>query len=275
MLAAIFYDIHWIWIALAVVILGAGLVCAIAWALRAPADTFGIAIMRCLARVYLRVVHGLRRVPDPLPAEGAALLIANHRSGIDPPVLAIHTRRQIRFLMAREYYQCRILNWLYRSLKSIPVNRDGRDLAATKEALRALQSGHVIAIFPEGEIRESGLGAIGARNGIAEVDVKSGAALLALKTGVPVVTAFIDGTPAYDSVFRAFVTPSRSRILFGAPIVLTDAPCRRPSKTQVKEATRIIVDDLLSLQKRLLSNDPSPEDQATKNAEVPMTKANP
>ena len=191
---------------------------ALAWILRAPPDTLGIAIVRLTSRVYLRVVHGLHRVKDPLPETGSANVVANHRSGIDPPVVAIHTRRQIRFLMANEYFRVRALTWLYRQLKTIPVNRDGRDLAATKEALKALHAGEVIGIFPEGEIREEGLSEFDGE----ELDpprkttnVKEGAALLALKTGAPIIAAYIEGTPMHDSVFRAFITPSRSRVTFG------------------------------------------------------------
>ena len=273
MVASMFSDVHWFWILCIASSAGCVGICLVAWCFRAPPDTLGVAIVRCLCRMNLRVVHCFPKLTDPLPPDGPVILVANHRSGIDPPVLAIHTNRHIRFMMAREYYQIGFLNWLYRSLKTIPVKRDGRDLAATKEALRALHSGDVIGIFPEGEMRESGLSSDNGLDGepvaTNNVDVKSGAALLALKTGVPVVTAYIEGTPAHDSVFRAFLTPSRSRVSFGAPIVLAEKPGRRPSKAQVKEATHVIVNDLLSLR----TYDSQVCDGTEKEARAPMTES--
>ena len=223
---------------------------ALAWVLRARLDTLGVAIVRLTTRIYLRIVHGLRRVKDPLPKTGAAIVVANHRSGIDPPVLSVHSCRQIRFLMASEYFQMRGLTWLYRQLKTIPVKRDGRDLAATKEALKALYAGEVIGIFPEGEIREEGLSESSEEEHKAQKDssdVKEGAALLALKTGAPIITAYIEGTPMHESVLHAFLIPSRSRVTFGKPLVLSTGRVQRPSKEELRAATQKIVDTLLSL----------------------------
>ena len=222
----------------------------LAWTLRARFDTLGVALVRLTTRIYLRIVHGLRRAKDPLPETGAAIVVANHRSGIDPPVLSVHSRRQIRFLMASEYFQIRGLTWLYRQLKTIPVKRDGRDLAATKEALKALYAGEVIGIFPEGEIREEGLSESYEEEHKAQkntTDVKEGAALLALKTGAPIIAAYIEGTPIHDSVLRAFLIPSRSRVTFGEPLVLSTGRLQRPSKEDLRAATQKIVDTLLTL----------------------------
>ncbi len=209
-----------------------------------PEDTRLIAFLRLLALLYTRVWHGLRPGgEDPLPASGAAILIANHRSGLDPIVLAAHTKRIIRFLMAREYYEIGWLRWFFDLVGAIPVNRDGTDVAATKKAFKALKDGQVIGIFPQGGIRPAG------PNGGQEDFIKAGAALLALKTGVPVIPAFIEGTPPKDSVLQAFLTPSMSRVTFGKPLQLPAPQGRSPSKEELRAAAQEIYRSIEALKK--------------------------
>jgi 1-acyl-sn-glycerol-3-phosphate acyltransferase len=208
---------------------------------RAPSDDFFIAHVRGLAFLHARLFFALRvccRQGDPLPPDGPAIVVANHRSGVDPVVLSLATRRRIRFLMAREYYEIRPLYWLFRALGCIPVNRDGKDLGATKAALRALQNGEVIGIFPQGGIRE-GTSAI--------EEGKSGVALLALKTGAPIVPFFIEGTPNFDSVLRAFFSRSRSVVICGEPLRFPASSGRKPAREELEEVTARILQSIASL----------------------------
>ena len=56
------------------------------------------------------------------------------------------------FMIAREYYEWRKISYFCKLVDCIPVNRDGRDLQATRTALRALEAGRVLPIFPEGKV---------------------------------------------------------------------------------------------------------------------------
>jgi 1-acyl-sn-glycerol-3-phosphate acyltransferase len=133
--------------------------------------------------------------------------------------------------MAREYYEVPILHHAFRTLDAIPVNRDGNDLGATKAALRRLRDGKVVGIFPQGGIRDAA----------SEIEGKAGAALLALRTGAPVVPVFIDGSPNTHSVLRAVLTPSRTTVRFGAPIALGPIEGRRPTRAELDGATARIL----------------------------------
>ncbi|MBI4584075.1 MAG: 1-acyl-sn-glycerol-3-phosphate acyltransferase [Planctomycetes bacterium] len=218
--------------------------------IKGPEDTRLIAFLRLFNSLYTRFWHGLRPGrEDPLPASGAAILIANHRSGLDPVVLAAHTKRIVRFLMAREYYEICWLRWFFDLVGAIPVNRDGNDVAATKKALKALKEGQVIGIFPEGGIRLAGPD--GAQEDFIKQEefFKAGAALLALKTGVPVIPAFIEGTPPKDSVLQAFLIPSRSRVTFGTPLQLPAPQGRSPSKEELRAAAQEIYRSIEALKK--------------------------
>lgn len=226
----------------------------LAWRRRGPGDSVLIAHLRLVNDCYTRLFHGVRpKAEDPFPEEGPAILVANHRSGVDPLVLAAYTVRPIRFLMAREYYEIRWLQPLLRTLGAIPVNRDGNDLAATKQALRALGNGEIVGIFPEGGIRNEDPDAP-FRDQVAAEAIKNGAALLALRTGAPVVTAFIEGTPPRESILLSFLSFSRSRVSFGKPMHFQSIDGRKPGKEELQEATRRIAESIAELQENRLDS---------------------
>jgi len=210
--------------------------------MRGPEDTPAATVIRVLGNVYARLVHGVRTTlpgDDPVPAVGPAIIVANHRSGVDPIMVSISTRRRVRFLMAREYYELRGMRWVFRTLRCIPVNRDGRDLGATKAALKALRSGDVIGIFPQGGIREAD----------SSLEGKAGAALLALRTGAPVVPVCIEGSPNLPSVFRAMVTLSQTTLTFGEPLVYEREKRRKPSREEIQKVNGSILGAIRSLAK--------------------------
>lgn len=206
---------------------------ALVWLCRAPEDRWLATVARPLLTGFVKVVHRLRVIPrqDCVPATGPILLVANHRSGLDPVLLGVMTRRRVRFLMAREYFEMRGLSWVFRHLGCIPVNRDGNDLGATKAALKALREGEAIGIFPQGGIRDS----------TDSLEGKAGVALLCLRSGAAVVPCYIDGSPSLDSVFRSLITPSRSRVYCGAPLVFP-AQSGKPTRETLERVTTVILD---------------------------------
>ena len=178
-------------------------------------------------RVYCALWHGLRTEGyAPLPGSGPAILIANHTCGIDHMLLQAASRRVLGFMIAREYYESPWLNWICSYIGCIPVNRDGRDLAAIRAALRALGEGRVVPIFPEGTIVPA--------SGRRLAAMRPGSAYIAIRAGVPVVPAYIIGTPATDEILESLATPSRARIVFGEPIDLSDIPPDRAGDKAVQ-----------------------------------------
>ncbi|MGH7378321.1 MAG: lysophospholipid acyltransferase family protein [Candidatus Methylomirabilales bacterium] len=227
----------------AALLLAGGAFAALAWARRGPEDRFPTALLRLLLHLYMGVWHRLRLSPcpagEPIPRDGAAIVVANHRSGVDPLALACCTSRVIHFLMAREYYETPGIGWICRAVGAIPVNRDGNDLGATKAALKALRAGSVIGIFPEGGIR------VGESE--EQAMAKSGVALLALRSGATVVPAHIAGTPNYDSVLRAFLTPSRSRVRLGQALRFDLPDGRKPSREEMDLVAEQILERIRTL----------------------------
>ncbi len=149
----------------------------------------------------------------PLPAHGPAILIANHTCGIDHLILQAGCQRILGFIIAREYYEWSLIHWFTRRVGCIPVNRDGRDLQAIRTALRRLESGRVLPIFPEGRITPSSGRELG--------PILPGAAYLAVRSGVPVIPAYIRGTPETNMIGKSLITPSHSVVIFGEPVDLS------------------------------------------------------
>ncbi len=146
-------------------------------------------------------------------------------------------------MVAREYYESRWLHWICSHIGCIPVNRDGRDVAAIRAALRALEEGRVVPIFPEGRIVPES----GRRLG----EMRPGGAYIAIRAGVPVVPAYIIGTPRTDEILESLATPSRASVFFGEPIDLSDIPPDRAGDKAVQaEVSRRFQAALLALQAR-------------------------
>src|SRR5262249_37408994 len=126
-----------------------------------------------LNRLYCGFLHRLElRALAPLPEHGPAILVANHTCGIDHMILQAGCWRVFGFLMAQEFYNYWAFRPICRVVGCIPVRRDGHDLAATRAALRALDEGRVVPIFPEGRILP--------KSGREFGEAKPGAAFIAL-----------------------------------------------------------------------------------------------
>ncbi|SIO62270.1 1-acyl-sn-glycerol-3-phosphate acyltransferase [Singulisphaera sp. GP187] len=199
-----------------------------------------------LNRLYCRFWHRLRLENRcPLPEQGPAILIANHTCSIDHMLLQAGSRRVLGFMIAREYFDHRALRPICERLGCIPVRRDGQDLAATRSALRSLEKGKVVPVFPEGRILPTSGRTLGPG--------KPGVAFLALRARVPVIPAFICGTPATNEVWKSLSTPSHSRILFGPPIDLSDLPSTPPfDRAILSTVTERMMDAIGCLQRQLL-----------------------
>ena len=192
---------------------------------------------------YCGLVHRLDAPRlAPLPAKGAALLISNHTCGVDNLILQAASRRVLGFLIAREWFDFWACRPFCRILDCIPVRRDGRDLGAARAALRALESGRVVPIFPEGTIvptsgREFGEG-------------KKGAAFLAMHAKVPVIPSYIRGTPETENVFKALLSPSNARVVFGDPIDPAELAGDPSDRAELARVTDLLMNAIKALRDR-------------------------
>lgn len=105
-----------------------------------------------VAKLFYRLrTEGRLRVPS----EGPVVLLANHTSLFDPPLVGGATRRQLSYL-ARDTLFVGPLGWLIRSYDAVPVDRGGSGIAGIKATLKRLKQGGAILLFPEGTRSDDG-----------------------------------------------------------------------------------------------------------------------
>jgi 1-acyl-sn-glycerol-3-phosphate acyltransferase len=204
-----------------------------------PENRLGVRLLGWTNLAMTRLYHHLTVLDPPcLPKAGPAILVCNHTSGLDPLLLQSCLNRLVIWLAAKEYYDVKSLAFVYRTIEAIPVERTGRDLAATRAALRTLQHGRILGIFPEGRIETSR----------ELLPFQTGVALMAIKSGVAVYPAYLDGTQRGKEVGEAFVRPNHAVVSFGPPVQFNRAATRRDD---LEAATEKIKDSINILATRV------------------------
>lgn len=160
-----------------------------------------------LLRLFCHRFHRLPKKYIPLPESGAAIVAANHISGLDPLLLLAASKRPLRFLIAREEYERFGLQWLFRAGGCIPVDRTTNPEKALRQAILAIDKGEVIAIFPQGGIQWP----IDDKNPFR---IKGGAVRLAQRKKTPLIPVVVDGVGLKGATMPAVIRRSRAELTF-------------------------------------------------------------
>ena len=118
-------------------------------------------LMRFIVWLLIHSVYRLEKSGlDNIPEEGAAVLVCNHVSFVDALIIAAACRRPIRFVMDHRIFRVPVLNFVFRTGRAIPIASAKEDPAllerAYDEIARALESGDLVGLFPEGRITDTG-----------------------------------------------------------------------------------------------------------------------
>lgn len=161
-----------------------------------------------------------------LPARGPAIVIMNHKALIDPFVCGAFCDRMMAYMAKKELFRNPLLRRLIVELGAFPVDRGAGDREAFKTALEVLAEGRVLLMFPEGHRRRD--------DQIHEF--MPGVAMIALRSGAPVLPLAVDGT---QYMFRDG-RPGRPtmKAAMGPPLYFDDLTGRN-SKTYHEAARRM------------------------------------
>ncbi len=159
-------------------------------------------------------VIGREKVPD-----GGCVLVANHTQWADPVLVgtALGNQYPLVAMAKKELFQIKLLGPLISALGAFPVDRGTADIGAIKTSLKAVKEGKKLLIFPEGGTKHK-----------AGDEAKVGAAMIAARTGAPIVPIYI----SENKKFR-----SRVYVVFGDAYI--------PEKTKSKDGYRAIADDMM------------------------------
>ncbi len=185
--------------------------------LRVGGDPWLYAFARVLLVSVVRL-YGRFRVTGAgnLPARGAAILVSNHPSDVDPILLAIALPRTLHFMADVVQFRRGFVGPIIRRLGAFPINKGRPDPGAVRRALELLAEGQVIAVFAEGDLYRQ-----------REVaPFQRGVALLAARSGAPLIPAAIVGAEEIWDGSRAHHPWVELRV--GPPVELDGLPPRGP-----------------------------------------------
>ncbi|MBE6427961.1 MAG: 1-acyl-sn-glycerol-3-phosphate acyltransferase [Planctomycetaceae bacterium] len=139
-----------------------------------------------LGKIFFRLEY---RYQDQIPKEGKLVVIANHQSFLDPPMIGTGMPRFSHY-MARDTLFKGLFGWHIRHLNAFPISRDKNPIAGIKETLKRLKEEQAVIIFPEGTRSEDG------RLG----EFQKGIISVARRSKAPILPCVIQG--AYDAFPR-------------------------------------------------------------------------
>lgn len=161
-----------------------------------------------MLRFYFRGrVYGIENVPK----RGGVVIVANHASDFDPPLLASSVRRPVAYMAKEELFRVPLLGRAIRLYGAYPVKRGSPDRSAIRAALSQLEAGWAVGVFPSGTRTPDG-----------RIPVpKLGAAMIAAKAQVPLLPVSLWGTeqiiPKGSTLPRAVPVTIRIGDLIPAP----------------------------------------------------------
>jgi len=188
-------------------------------------------IMQSLFCFWLRYrARGL----EHLPAEGGALLVINHQSFLDPLLVGLPLTRPVSYLARDNLFRIPIIGWILRNTYVLPINRESASTSSIREAIRRLEHGFYVGIFPEGTRTEDGT--VG--------EFKPGLLALLKRTTVPVIPVGIAG--AFEAYPRNawFPRPGKVRVVYGEPLSAAESAALGKDR----DALAVLRDRIISCQ---------------------------
>lgn len=193
-------------------------------------------VLKAIGIMLLKVFYRIQvENRGQIPLKGPLIVTANHFSYMDPIVLQSVFPRRISFMMTELYYEGRG-KWFFKLLHCICVKEEGSNIAALKEGIAVLKKNNVLGIFPEGGVSREGRLQEG----------NPGIGFLAVKSGAPIIPAFISGT--YEALPKGAKIPkiSRIKVIFGRPITFKKI-ADRENKKEIMGITKAIMEQIEKL----------------------------
>jgi len=162
---------------------------------------------------------------ENIPESGKVVVMSNHISNLDPPILGAVLRRPIRFMAKKELFTNPIMRFILNIAEAFPVDRNKTDIKAFRRALKVLADGEILGIFPEGTRCPEG----------EPGKPKSGSVMLAVKSKAPIVPVGIKNVKRKGKV----------TVNIGKPFILDDYYNKKLSEAERDEAGEIIMDKII------------------------------
>ncbi|MDR2441197.1 MAG: 1-acyl-sn-glycerol-3-phosphate acyltransferase [Planctomycetaceae bacterium] len=195
-------------------------------------------LIRIPVNLFFMIFYGVRFYGrNNMPNEGGVVVISNHQSYFDPPLIAAGLRRRLNFLSRKSLFRVRFFAWLIDMLDAIPLETEGIGFEGIKESLKRLRNGEMVLIFPEG-----------ARTWGGEIaPFLQGSLILAQRSKATILPTAVSG--CYESWHRTKKFPrlwGKIRVIYGKPIPysefkdLNEEELRQLLESQIAELFQIL-----------------------------------
>ncbi len=215
------------------------------WSQRIAAKRSSMWVYRFVRRTIMVVLYPYFRVQrrggDYLDIEGPVIVAPVHRSNLDTPLLSGMGHRRMRALSKESLFHNRLFGAFLSALGAFPVRRGVADREAIREAIKMLEAGEQLVVFPEGT----------RQTGPRVQAVFDGMSYLASRTGAAIVPVGIAGTQEAMSSGTSFPRRARVAMVAGPPIRPPEGRMSRPQMSRfsetVREQLQIVFDEARSL----------------------------
>jgi len=207
-------------------------------------DLFRPAV-HAVCRAYFRLeLRGTQHIPEG----GGLIIVPNHQTYADPPLVTIPVRRPVHYMAWSRLFDIPVFSRVIRLLRAFPVDIESRDARATREAVRLLQGGEALMIFPEGERTTDG-----------QVQAfKPGAFRLAVLLGVPVLPVTIVGGHRAWPPGRMLPRPAAITITYHRVLVADASLDPRAAARELATRTRAAIVSALPGAATTMTDDGTP-----------------
>jgi len=190
---------------------------------------------RVLTRIALLFTRWQVLGKENIPSQGPLLIVSNHINLADPPVLGTSIRRKTIFMAKEDLFRPKFIRYFVQNFGAFPVRRGQLDRKAFRQAKRLLAQGWALVMFPEGGRSEN-----------AQLQsALSGSALIAVRSGVPILPIGITGTESVKGIGWLLRHP-KITINIGYPFSLPQADGKL-TKAELAEFTDSIMEHIAEL----------------------------
>jgi len=179
-----------------------------------------------LINIYLKIVHNfLVKGKEKVPKYGPLIVVSNHVSYLDPPIVGAAVKRQLHFMAKQELFEKKWFGYILNQMGTFPVKRGVPDKSAIRKSLNILNNDKALCMFPEGtRIKTGELG-----------EAKPGVTLIALMSKSPILPVAIKHSDENNKSLQVSI---------GKPFLLDEYYDKKLNRDQKDEVGELIMDKI-------------------------------